>query len=91
MVYVGIILYLGLSYLIAAKIGRYKTIGFWMTFLLCIIVSPFIGYLVAEGGGMKNPRGCKWCGNKYNEVEFCGLCGKNEQGEMKVGFVNKNK
>jgi hypothetical protein len=91
MLYISILLYLGLSYLIAAKIGKHKTIGFWKTFVLCIIVSPFIGYLIAEGGGRKNARGCNWCGNKYNEAVFCGLCGKNEGGEIRPGFVPRSK
>jgi hypothetical protein len=34
----------------------------------------------------RNPKGCKWCGNTKNEAKFCGLCGKNENGEQRIGF-----
>jgi hypothetical protein len=89
MLYISIIIYIGLSYLIALKIGKQKTIGFWKTFILCLVISPFIGLLISEGGAKANARGCGWCGNKYNEAVFCGLCGKNETGEIRPGFVSK--
>ncbi len=86
MIYFGILIYLGISYLVADKIGRQKKIGFIKTFIICIVVSPFIGYLIAEGGGQNNPKGCKWCGNKENEALFCGLCGKNDNGDLRSNF-----
>ncbi len=87
--YIGIIIYLGLCYLNADKIGRHKTIGFTKTFLWSLFLSPFFGYLIAEESGQRNPRGCKWCGNKYNEAEFCALCGKNEIGDIDPRFKSK--
>ncbi len=89
MLYISITLYIGLCYLIALKIGKQKTIGFWKTLILCLIISPFFGLLIAEGGAKANARGCNHCGNKYNEAAFCGLCGKNETGELRPGFVPK--
>lgn len=89
MLYIIIIIYIGISYLIADKIGRNKKIGFAATFAICLIITPFIGYLIAEGGGQENPKGCKWCGNKENEAEFCGLCGKNDNGELRPNFETK--
>lgn len=83
MVYIIALFYLGISYLIAAKIGKYKAIGFWITFSLCLVISPFLGYLIAENSRLINARGCRWCGNNYNEAEYCGLCGKNENGEIR--------
>ncbi len=88
---IGIAIYIGISYLIADKIGRYKTVGFWGSFLLCLALSPFLGYLISEMVRQENPKGCKWCGNKYNEAEYCGICGKNDAGEIKPGFVEKKK
>ncbi len=79
---ISIAIWLGISYLIAEKIGRPRSIGFWKTFGLCLVLSPFLGYLIAEGSGRNDARGCKWCGNKYNEAEYCGLCGKNESGDV---------
>jgi hypothetical protein len=89
MPYIGIVIYLVLCYLIADKIGRHKTIGFTRTLLCCLFLSPFFGYLIAEGAGRKNPKGCKWCGNKENEAEYCGLCGKNDVGEIGPYFRAK--
>lgn len=89
MEYVLILIYFGICYLIADKIGRRKTIGFTKTLLICILISPFIGLLIAEGRGQKNPKGCMWCGNKYNEAEFCGLCGKNDNGDISPYFKAK--
>ena len=78
------------SYLIAAKIGKHKTLGFWKTFLLCLIISPFMGYFIAESSRQINARGCNWCGNKYNEAEYCGLCGKNDKGKNRPIYNNDN-
>ena len=88
---IAILVYLGISYLVAEKIGKHRTLGFWNTLLLCIALTPFLGFLIAEGFGKHNAKGCKWCGNKYNEAEYCGLCGKNDEGETEPGFVPKNK
>ena len=84
---IGISIYITISYLVADKIGRHKTLGFWKTFIFCLALSPFFGYLIADGGGQANAKGCKWCDNKYNEAEYCGLCGKNDSGEIRPGFI----
>ncbi|MEO7308364.1 MAG: hypothetical protein ABIR78_13515 [Ferruginibacter sp.] len=67
--------------------GRKKTTGFIGTLFLVLII-PFIGYWIVEMLSNKKAKGCGWCGNKYNEVEYCGLCGKNEQGDTRPGFVS---
>ena len=54
--------------------------GFLKAFLLSLILSPIIGLFLTIGGARKNPIGCSHCGNKYNEVEFCGICGENAAG-----------
>jgi UPF0716 family protein affecting phage T7 exclusion len=84
--YLLIGLYLLICFLIAHKIGRHKKIGFWPTLILCLIATTFVGFLVAEGSGLKNALGCQHCGNKENEAEYCGLCGKNALGELRSGF-----
>lgn len=89
MVFAGILIYLGLSYLVAAKIGKPKRVGFAKTFIFCLLFSPFIGFLIAESSAQANPRGCKWCGNKDNEAEYCGLCGKNENGDKSPYFKER--
>lgn len=87
----GILIFIDilLSWWIASKIGVHKKLGFGNTFCICMLLTPFFGYLIAEHSGEKDPRGCKWCGNKENEAEFCGLCGLNEKGEMSPHFKMK--
>lgn len=60
--------------------SKIRKIGFAPAVLICIILTPLIGYLVVSGRPLRNPKGCKWCGNTQNEAEFCGICGKNEEG-----------
>lgn len=50
-----------------------------------IFATPFFGYFIVESLA-NHKRPCKWCGNKDNEADFCGLCGKNEAGEFKQSF-----
>ena len=89
MIYLSTILYFGLCYLVALKSGKHKKFGFLGTFLISLVCSPFIGYLIAEGSAQKKPKGCTWCDNKQNEAEFCGLCGKNETGMIRSNFNRK--
>lgn len=92
MIYIGFIIYIGLSFLVAYLIGRQKKIGFANSLILCILITPFFGCLITEGGATKNPRGCNWCGNKENEAEYCGLCNKNENGEIRpINYKSKKK
>ncbi len=86
MLYICGFFYLAASYVISDKIGRHKKLGFAQSFLICIIATPFLGFLFVEGSASRNPPGCKWCGNKENEAVFCGICGKNEVGELRTNF-----
>lgn len=83
MIYFIALFYFAFCFLIAYKIGRYKAIGFWASLLISIFLSPFIGFIIAENSRLGNAKGCQWCGNKYNEAEYCGLCGKNENGNLR--------
>jgi hypothetical protein len=83
-------LYLLFAFLVAHTIGRTRKMGFTMSLILCLLFSPFIGFLITMGGAVANPKGCKWCGNKYNEAEYCGLCGKNEQGDIWKDHISKS-
>ncbi|OSZ79551.1 hypothetical protein CAP35_15265 [Chitinophagaceae bacterium IBVUCB1] len=58
--------------------GVNKKGGFIKAFILSLLLSPFVGLLLTLGAAKKNPIGCKHCGNKDNEAEYCGVCGKNE-------------
>ncbi len=62
--------------------GQQKKAGMLWIVLIMILCTPFFGYFIVEAlPNHKIP--CKWCGNKFNEAEFCGVCGKNEMGELK--------
>jgi hypothetical protein len=87
---VFVCLYILFAFLVAHTLGRTRKIGFAGSFIICLLLSPFIGFLITMGGAMTNPRGCRWCGNKDNEAEYCGLCGKNEQGEIWKGYIPKS-
>jgi UPF0716 family protein affecting phage T7 exclusion len=72
-----------LGALLVAPAGIGRRIGFWKTFLWCLLLTPFIGLFIAMNSGRLNARGCKHCGNEYNEAEYCGICGKNEEGNLR--------
>ena len=55
MEFIAIFVYIGISYLVADKIGKTKKIGFTKCFVVCMLASPFIGYLIAEGLALKIP------------------------------------
>ena len=63
--------------------GRHKKCGIFGAILIMIFCTPFFGYFIIEALPLKNPPGCKWCGNKKNEAIYCGICGRNEAGETK--------
>lgn len=60
--------------------------GFWRAFLIGMLFTPLAGIIFVVGSGKKNPKGCRHCGNKYNEAEYCGICGKNDNGDLRPGF-----
>lgn len=66
--------------LLVAPIGKNRRIGFWKTFMWAMLLTPFIAIFIAMSSGRLDAKGCNHCGNDQNEAEYCGLCGKNEQG-----------
>ena len=54
-----------------------------MTAIIRIIITPLFGYFIISCFAPRNIYGCKCCGNKYNEAEYCGLCNKNEEGNLR--------
>jgi hypothetical protein len=84
------VLYVCICVLYSWQEGAKKSTGFIGT-LLIILVLPFIGYWLVELLQNNKAKGCAWCGNIYNEAIYCGICGKNEAGEMRPGFVAKHK
>jgi hypothetical protein len=66
--------------------GKEKKAGLLKFILIMILATPFFGYFIIEALP-NHKRPCRCCGNKYNEADYCGLCGKNENGEIKPGFI----
>jgi len=84
------ILVIGIGYYVIAFLfawheGRRRTIGFLPALIITWLI-PLFGIFIIESSRLRTA-GCKWCGNKYNEAEFCGLCGKNEAGELKPDWI----
>lgn len=76
------IVFLFLLVMYCLERGRQKKIGIPGVVAIMIFATPFFGYFIVEAlPNHKKP--CKWCGNKFNEAEYCGLCGKNDIGEIK--------
>ena len=78
------IIWIAISLLYAYYEGSKRKLGFIGCLLLMIIFTPFFGYFIIESFSQNNAKGCIWCWNKYNEAEYCGLCKKNEEGELKI-------
>jgi hypothetical protein len=66
--------------------GKQKKAGILTVILIMIFATPFIGYFIVEALP-NHKRPCQYCDNKYNEAEYCGVCGKNEEGMVKAGFI----
>jgi len=82
MIYIIIGVLLALTILMCYQESKKRKINFFIALLLSFITTPLIGYFIVSNRPLRNPRGCKWCGNEKNEAEYCGICGKNENGEQ---------
>jgi hypothetical protein len=83
------IFWISISILYAYFEGSKRKPGFIGCLIIMLIFTPFFGYFIIESFSQKNAKGCTYCGNKYNEAEYCGLCKKNEAGELKATLFNK--
>ncbi len=77
------LVWVGLSLGLAWQEGRHRKLGFVGTLAASLLISPLLGYFIMLLFPLKAPRGCRWCGNASNEVEYCGLCGKNDAGDLR--------
>lgn len=83
-----LIIFFALTLLMCWQESRKRKIHFLVALLICFLASPLLGYFIILSFGMRNPPGCNWCGNKLNEAEYCGLCGKNEAGDLNQATAN---
>jgi hypothetical protein len=79
--------YIVVSVLMCIQESNNRKINFVLALILCIAITPFFAYFVFGILPARNPRGCNWCGNKKNEAEYCGLCGKNEKRDLRPNFL----
>lgn len=84
MIYVFIAVLLGLTILMCIQESKKRKINFFLALLICLVITPLFGYFIISSRPLRNNKGCIHCGNTHNEAEFCGLCGKNELGELKT-------
>jgi 4-amino-4-deoxy-L-arabinose transferase-like glycosyltransferase len=63
--------------------SKKRKIHFVIALLLSCVITPLFAYIFITSIELRNPIGCNWCGNKKNESAYCGLCGKNELGELR--------
>jgi len=88
----GIILWLGLCFLVA-KIGTNRNIGYWGAFLLSFLLSPLIGIIfVFFSDEIKNEYRCKYCGfTSLVNSDFCPACGKDNAGKDQEDYKKMSK
>ena len=72
-----------LAFLMCWQESKRRKIHFIIAIVICILITPLFGYIIIRCFAPRNIYGCKWCGNKYNEAEYCGLCSKNEEGDLR--------
>ena len=63
--------------------GLKKRGAFGRAFLIGLVTTPIIGFIIVNYSAPKYVKGCNHCGNKLNEAEYCGICKKNEAGDLR--------
>jgi hypothetical protein len=90
--FLGVILWIGLCFLVA-KIGANRNIGYWGAFFLSLLFSPLIGIVfVFLSHEIKNEYRCKYCGFTSSvNSDFCPACGKDSTGKDKDAYKTISK
>jgi hypothetical protein len=89
---------LGIPWLLACIlvgfVGQNRSIGYWGTFALSLILSPVVGLIIALCSNKLIPAQitytCKWC--KFTSTvnsHFCPGCDKDLSGKVKSDYQNK--
>jgi hypothetical protein len=81
--YIFLAVLMTLTILMCLQESKKRKIGFIPALALCIVLTPLFGYFVILSRPLRSARGCEYCGNSKNEVEYCAVCGKNVEGERK--------
>ncbi len=83
MIYLLLIPIFALTFLMCWQESKKRKIHFIVAVMVCILITPLFGYFFIISRPLRNPIGCKHCGNRFNEAEFCGICGKNSAGSLR--------
>tara|TARA_R100000951_G_scaffold35053_1_gene29718 strand:+ start:171 stop:431 length:261 start_codon:yes stop_codon:yes gene_type:complete len=83
-IYIFLAVLLTLTILMCIQESKKRRIGFIPALALCIVLTPLFGYYVISNRPLRTARGCEYCGNSKNEAEYCAVCGKNVEGELKT-------
>jgi hypothetical protein len=55
--------------------SKNRKIHFVFALLICICLTPFIGYFIISNIGLRHTLTCLNCGNTKSERSKCGVCG----------------
>ena len=70
--------------------GLNRKMGFWGAFAWGFFLG-FLAFFIVLGAKRKNPIGCRHCGNADNEALYCGLCHKNDAGDLRPGYIPEDR
>lgn len=84
MIYIFLSILLILTLLMCVQESKKRKIGLIPSIAICILITPIFGYFIISNRPLRNPKGCIHCNNQFNEAEYCGVCGKNELGKLKL-------
>lgn len=88
MIYVVALVFIVLTILMCWQESQRRKISFPIALILCLVATPIFGLFIIQSRPLRNARGCSFCGNEQNEAEYCGICGKNELGELRPSKVS---
>ena len=71
-----LVIYIVLALLMCYQESQKRKISFVVALAMCLVLTPFIGYVIILNRPLRSAIGCDWCGNAKNESEICGVCGK---------------
>ena len=76
-----------ITVLFCYKASQVYRISFVKALLLCLCLTPFLGYYLVTNHGRRYPELCRNCGNPFMESELegrwrmrCGVCGYEQPG-----------
>jgi multisubunit Na+/H+ antiporter MnhG subunit len=75
MAIIFLIMWIVLSVLMCFQESKKRKINFVVALLICLILSPIIGYFIISSRPLRNALYCPTCSNTKSERLICGVCG----------------